>query len=118
MAALEAAGATTEEAKVLEETPLPPVAAPPPKEAAKIENVSIVYAYKLKRIADPVKLMAFLKDRPEMILTHFDIKASVWKKWITDHADKATGQLSFKPEDIGIEIEADHGTRHRTSNGD
>lgn len=116
-AALEAAGAT-EEVAVLDATPLAPVIAPPAREETKIENVSIVTKCKLKRIADPkLFIEKVLAPNPSMLAMLFKTSDSDFSKWLTAQMDKASGQLSIKPEDMGLEIEFVGGTRHR-SNGE
>lgn len=114
-AALETAGAT-EEVAILDATPPAPVIAPPAREETKIENVSIVTKCKLKRIADPkLFIEKVLAPNPSMLAMLFKQSDSDFSKWLTAQMDKASGQLSIKPEELGLEVEFVGGTRHRSA---
>jgi hypothetical protein len=116
--ALKAEG-RAEEAKIVEETALPPPAAPPAKASAPIApGVSVVVSVKLTRIVNVVKLIAWLAKNPNLLMTLFEIKWSGWKTLLTSHYDKKSGEMTLDPDAIGIEIEVSGGARSRKSNGE
>ena len=114
VAALEAQGATAE-AEALKEAPPAPVVAPAPREATKIDGVSVVYSAGWGGITDITAFAKWLGEHPEHV-AGMEPKMSYWKSMLSAHLNKTTGQLSI--EIPGLKIAISGGTRHRTGNGD
>jgi hypothetical protein len=114
--ALEADG-KAEEAAVLKEEPLPPAVAPAPREATKIEGVSLVYSANVdpdEPITDTKAFGAWLAEHHEH-LRGFDFKAAYWKSMLSAHLNKQNGAMSI--EIPGLKIKVSGSSRHR-SNGE
>lgn len=110
--ALEADG-KVKEAAVLKEEPLPPVLSPAPREATKIENVSLVYSANVdpdEPITDTKSFGTWLAEHHEH-LRGMEFKASYWKSMLSAHLNRQNGSMSI--EIPGLKVKVSGSSRHR-----
>ncbi len=98
---------------MLKEEPLAPVVSPAPREATKIENVSLVYSANVDPeapITDTKAFGAWLAEHHEH-LRGMEFKASYWKSMLSAHLNKQNGSMSI--EIPGLSVKVSGSSRHR-----